>query len=186
MIFCSSICRKTRPLSAYVGEAFAAGSCTGRVPYPVIAVIFRAIDGADEVPNVVHRGKLDYSGGPPRRFMVGYKAYLRWYFGNPRLDLGSDQGWFESFVQTFFADASYPIELQVPIEIAIDREVLFINPLLAGADDGHGPLKARLQELIAWFRANPNRYIFTQGMRFGSDDNPREIIGISPDYYVYE
>jgi hypothetical protein len=28
--------------------------------------------------------------------------------------------------------------------------------------------------------------VFTQGMRFGSDDNPREIIGITPDYEIYE
>lgn len=157
-----------------------------KVHFPVNAVIFRAIDGNDELPTVLHRGKLDYSGGPPRRFMVDYKAYVRWYFNNQRLNLGSDQEWFESFVQTFFADGSYPIQLQAAVELGIDREVLFINPLLTAADDAVGPLKKRLQDLVAWCRADPNRYVFTQGMRFGSDDNPREVIGITPDYQVYE
>ncbi len=156
------------------------------VRFPVTAVFFRAMDGADQLPNQLGFGKLDYRAGLPDEFIVDYKAFLRWYYNDPRLRYRDDKEWLDAFVDVFFGDQSYPIELStIPVHVP-DRERLFLGVLRREADQtGPGPIKDRLEELVAWcdekdFR--DRRYVLTQGMLIGQ----RQLIGVTPRFDVYE
>lgn len=156
-------------------------------PLPVTAVFFHALDGADRLPSRFRIGKLNYKGGLPQRFVVDYKAYLRWYFDDARLDYGNDEEWFARFVDVFFGDQLYPIQPVVLPAHKPDREALFLQALRhAASQEPAGPLKERLAELVAWCEADEWRFVFTQGMTLGTKDNPRELIGVTPRGDVLE
>lgn len=147
--------------------------------YPITAVFFHALEGADHLPNILRFGDLEYTSGVSKRFIVDYRAYVRYYYNNPNLNLGNDLEWLSRFVEVFFGDQSYPIELTLDPRNRVNREKLFLKALREEADRAVGPVKTRLAELVAWCDADPNRFFFTQGMRIGTEDRPREFIGIS-------
>ncbi len=153
---------------------------------PIPAVIFRALEGKDESPGQISFGKLKYTAGETNRFVVDYKAYLRWYYDNQQLRFGTDKEWFDEFVKVFFGDQTYPVHLTVYPAVRIDRDELFLNELRQEASKAAGSMKQRLTEIIDWCKPDERNYVFIQGMRFGTEDNPRELIGISPNYEVYE
>jgi len=154
------------------------------IAYPVPAVLFHAVDGGENLPTVLRRGKLDYSGGPPTRVVVDYKAYVRWLHNDSNLNLGSDDAWLESFRDAFFGDAAYPLDL-TGTTIEAHTHDIFLSSLRAEAGESVGPIKERLNQLIEWCE-QPNHVVFTQGMRFGPDGNHRELVGItSRDVYEW-
>lgn len=152
--------------------------------FPVRAVVFRAIDGGDSLP-LLRYGNLEYPGGLPKRFLVDYKAFVRWYYGDARVDPGSDDDWFQSFIDIFFADASYVVTVE-GVKVRVDRDALFLSALREEAKQSSGPVGARLRDLVAWCEADAQRFVFSKGMRFGTDEKPRELIGVSLTHDVYE
>jgi hypothetical protein len=154
------------------------------IHFPVHAVIFRALDGGDALPQLRY-GNLEYPGGLPKRFLVDYKAFVRWYYNDPRVDPGSDEDWFQSFVDIFFADATYVLSLD-GFDVRVDREALFLKALRAEAGKGSSPIGERFDALLRWCKASDQRFVFSKGMRFGTDAQPRELIGVSPTNDVYE
>jgi len=144
---------------------------------PIRAVLFHAIDGGNDVPSV-RRGGLAYTGGPPTRFTIDYRAYVRWYHGE-KVDLGDDENWFQSFVDTFFAGSAYVIDLEHPrpgvvlkgqvLKPDVNREELFLKPLRAAAAEAKGPVQKRLQDLLAWCQASPYRFVFLRSTDFGPE-----------------
>jgi hypothetical protein len=155
------------------------------IRFPVRAVIFRALDGGDALPELRY-GNLKYPGGLPKRFLVDYKAFVRWYYNDPRADPGSDDDWFQSFVDIFFGDATYVVSFAYGWNVKVDREALFLKALRAEAANGSGPVGERLAALVAWCEARDQRFVFTKGMRFGSGSQRRELIGVSVTDDVYE
>ncbi|HZN17943.1 MAG TPA: hypothetical protein VFB84_07100 [Micromonosporaceae bacterium] len=170
---------------ATIGGA-AGGAATKEPELPVNAVVFRAVDGADEPPTQVRFGNLDYKGGLPEELVVDYKAFLRWYYNDQRLRYRSDAEWLDAFVDVFFGDQTYPVELStIPVH-APDREPLFLGALRQAAGEGPpGPIKDRLAELVAWCddpKMKDQRFVFTQGMMI----NGRQLLGITPRFDVFE
>ncbi|GIH08303.1 hypothetical protein Rhe02_63700 [Rhizocola hellebori] len=158
----------------------------GGIRFPVEAVIFRAIDGAGEPPRMTY-GKIDYRKSLDKRHSVDYKAYVRWYYGDEELKYRNDSEWLDAFMDVFFADQSYPMELTVTAPaVAPDREKLFLGALREEASQSQpGPIKDRLNELIAWCddkNLGKRRYVLTQGMMVSG----RQVIGVSPRFDVYE
>ncbi len=146
---------------------------------PIKAVFFHALDGAKNLPTEFRFGNLDYHGPVPKRLTYNYKAALRWYYNDPQLRFADDAEWFSKFVEVFFGDQSYAVDATVGAARAPTRERLFLNALKqSAADAAPGPIKDRLNDLVKWCHTYPNFYFFTQGMRLGKDDNPRELIGI--------
>jgi hypothetical protein len=179
---------------AQIAEDKAVGTTDTPLVLPVRAVLFHCVDGGSVVP-AVRRGNLDYSSGPVTRFTVDYRAYVRWYHGE-KLDLGADENWFQSFVDTFFADSAYVIDLEHPqpgVDLTgqvtkpdLDREELFLKPLRAGVANAEGPVKEQLQKLVAWCDASPYRFVFLRGTDYGPEGKPHELVGIAPNGDVYE
>ncbi|MGW2937489.1 hypothetical protein ACWDA7_38010 [Streptomyces sp. NPDC001156] len=180
--------------AAQIAADIAQGVTDTPLVVPVRAVLFHVLEGGHDVPTV-RRGKLDYSGGPPTRFTIDYRAYVRWYHGD-RVDLGADENWFQSFVDTFFADAAYIIDLEHPqpdVDLTgqvkkpdLDREELFLKPLRAAAATAQGPVRTQLQQLVEWCKESPYRFVFLRGTDFGLAGKPHELIGIAPSGDVYE
>jgi hypothetical protein len=180
---------------AQIAEDKAAGTTDTPHTHPVPAVLFHCVDGGHVVPTQ-GRGNLRFSSGPPR-FSVDYRAYVRWYHGE-KLNLGADENWFQSFVDTFFADSAYVVDLEHPRRYDrrgkvvkpdlpdLNREELFLKPLRAGATNADGPLKDQLQKLVKWCEESPYRFVFLRGTDYGPEDKPHEMIGISPSGDVYE
>jgi hypothetical protein len=168
------------------GDDDDSGKGDGDLRFPVRAVVFRAIDGGAHLPQLRY-GNLEYPGGLPKRFAVDYKAFVRYYYGDQRVDPGSDDDWFHSFVETFFADASYVVTVE-GFKVRVDRDALFLDALRNEAKQSGGPIGERLNELVAWCEneTKGQRFVFTKGMRFGSDEQPRELIGVSLTSDVYE
>lgn len=178
---------QTDPRSqAEIAADKAVGTTDTPLVIPVRSVLFHCVDGGNDVPTV-RRGNLEYSGGPPVRFTVDYRAYVRWYHG-AKLDLGADEDWFQSFVDTFFADSAYVVDLTGLLKPDLDREELFLKTLRAGlANATDGPVKDGLQKLVAWCDESPYRFVFLRGTNYaGSEEKPHELIGIAPGGDVYE
>lgn len=158
----------------------------GTIPFvfPVRAVIFHAIDGGKNLPDL-RFANLSYPSSAPIRFIADYKGLVRWYYDKPYLDLGNDETWFQSFVDLFFGDSSYIVDME-GLHVSVDRGELFLKTLKAESTQGNGPVQKKMKDLVDWCEANPDRYVFTKGMRFGGDENPRELMGVSPTGDVYE
>src|SRR5262249_42244268 len=122
-LFVFRLVRETRPgkTSALTGvEPLVASIPAGTVWPPkdpewadagVIAYVFKVSEGVDARPRLAHRGPLR-NGIAPTRFVVDYKAYVRWYYDEPQLRaLQDDEQWFERFRRTFFPDQSYRFTL---------------------------------------------------------------------------
>jgi len=179
---------------AQIAADKAAGATDTPLVLPVRAVLFHCVDGGNVTPTV-RRGNLDYSGGPVRRFTVDYRAYVRWYHGD-KVDLGADENWFQSFVDTFFADSAYVVDLEHPkpgVDLTgqvtkpnVNREELFLKPLRAGLANAQGPVKDQLQKLVKWCEESPYRFVLLRGTDYGPQGKPHELIGLSPDGDVYE
>lgn len=147
--------------------------------FPIQAVVFHALDGTDQAANRIPFGAMKYTAGRLNSFVVDYKAYVRWYYGpGNQLDFGDDRGWFERFTEVYFGDQSYPIGLDVFPSEPIDRETLFLGELRREASNASGSFKEQLESVIAWCDAGKHRYVFTQGMKFGTEGHERELIGI--------
>lgn len=181
-----------------VGDALEPAAAKGKQPrqdddstdenlqFPIEAVVFHALEGTNQPANRVPFGQMKYTAGRQNSFVVDYKAYLRWYYGpGKELDFGDDRDWFDRFTEVFFGDQSYPVALTVTPSTAIDRETLFLGELRRAAGEAKGSFKDQLESVIAWCDAEPHRYVFTQGMRFGTEGHERELIGIMHDD-VYE
>ena len=68
----------------------------------VTAAVFKVSEGGDTRPSHAQPGPLR-NGIAPTRFVVDYKAYLRWYYEDAQLKgLQDDEQWFERFRRTFF------------------------------------------------------------------------------------
>jgi hypothetical protein len=154
-------------------------------PGAVTAVIFHALEGAPHLPTEFRRGKLEYSSALPPSYVVDYKAYVRWYYNDQSLRFDGDEAWFDRFVDTFFADQVYPIQLTVH-PAGVNREEFFLDMMSRAAEEEQSPLlKATLDECVDWVKGHPWRYIFIQGTNFGTQEEPRELIGLIGDD-VYE
>jgi hypothetical protein len=183
--------RAASPMTFSVQQAFTIGeppreegSQKADFDYPVKAVVFRALDGGNEVSRYP-QGKMEFSTAAPERFAVDHKAFVRWFYNKKELSIGNDEDWLDAFVDALFPDSSYPFDLG-PVSIdLVNREALFLSALRASAD-GNGPIQEGARNLLAWCEAEPNRFILTRGMRFGDDAHHREIIGVSPSGDVYE
>lgn len=163
------------------------GQFKPEVKRPVTAVFFHALEGGKNLPTLFRFGNLDYRGSLPARYTYHYKAALRWYYNDQRLTFDNDAAWLDKFVSVFFGDQSYILEPSVLPAQAPDREWLFLAALKQSAAEAPaGPVKDRLTELVKWCTENMHRYVFTQGMRLGPDDNPRELIGITGAGNVFE
>lgn len=149
-----------------------------KISFPVRAVVFHALEGADHLPNDVRRGKLELRSVKPIRFTYNYKAALRDYFNDPKLDLGSDERWREVFVDIYFADATYEIQVDPS---STNRKELFLNSLEAEAANATGDLKTRLEQMIALYKSKPNLGLVIKGMELEG----RVLIGVS-GFHVYE
>jgi hypothetical protein len=179
---------------AQIAADKAVGTTDTPLVHPVRAVLFHCVDGGNEVPTV-GRGKLDFSGGPRTRFMIDYRAYVRWYHGQ-KVNLGADATWFQSFVDTFFADAVYLVDLERPrpgIDLKglvklpdLNREELFLKPLRAAYATAQGPTQKQLKKILDWADASPYRFVFLRGTDYGPEGKPHELIGISASGDVYE
>lgn len=154
--------------------------------FPIKAVVFHSLDGTDQPANRIPFGEMKYTAGRQNSFVVNYKAYVRWYYGpGKELDFGEDREWFERFTEVFFGDQSYPIALNVFPSEPIDRETLFLGELRKEAGQASGSFKEQLDSVIAWCDADEHRFVFTQGMKLGTEGHERELIGISHND-VYE
>jgi hypothetical protein len=179
---------------AQIAADKAVGTTDTPLVHPVRAVLFHCVEGGNDVPTV-RRGNLDFSGGPRTRFMIDYRAYVRWYHGE-KVNLGADEKWFQSFVDTFFADAVYLLDLEHPhpgvnlegqvIKPDVDRGELFLKPLRAAHATAQGPAQKRLKKILDWAEASPYRFVFLRGTDYGAEGKPHELIGISPNGDVYE
>jgi hypothetical protein len=147
-------------------------------PDTITAVVFHALDGADHLPSDLRYGNLDYTGGLPVSFVVDYKALLRRYYADPKLKLGDDPAWFDRFVEVFFADEVYPIQLDVH-PAGVSRDEFFLDMMTrAASSERSAPIKNRLDQLVDWAKGHPWRYFFIQGTNFGTKERPRELIGL--------
>lgn len=145
-----------KPTPKYKDEEGDEMGGTLAITYPVRAAIFHALEGGNELPQLKF-GKLDPPSSLPQRFVVDYKAFVRWYYDKAWLALGSDEKWFDSFVDTLFGDASYMIELQ-GLHVDVDRDALFLNALSTEAAQGEGPIQERMQAMVAWCKEKPDRF----------------------------
>ncbi len=154
---------------------------------PIPAVVFHALDGGASPPSRPDRGRLPARQPGIKRFLVDYRAYVRWYhreyYANPSPDLGDDQDWFDEFVRLLFPDPTSIFETMPVIGSQSVREALFLRRLRHEASTAQGPLRERLGALLAWAE-QPERWVLDQGMPT-TETGSRMLVGVVAGF-VYE